>query len=576
MSFNRNTELVRPTLQDASTQIRLLRILPTEKSASGLITCELSTTSMASAAGRYVAISYTWGEETPVVKIVVNEQVVHVRHNCWYALWQMRLHNVSDLYWIDSLCIDQESHYEKQHQVGQMGDIFSQACCAACCIGETGNDSEVLWSSKALSMLSESEAYNLLFEFSQRDYFNRLWTVQECIVPPTLWLFCGSSLPLRWDAPDGFIDKIITATSAAPYLSTTMARFQALRVARGSRLHGEPVDPCTAVRTYCPHSCYDPRDKIYGLLSFMSPTIRERLQVDYSQPLISVLSRYAGIYDVLSVEGVPSTFGESCIVGSLGNMLRSIEALLEEFQHAAPRFRSDLDAFLDLSRLCLLEYSPNSRFISLKIGSSAFAIGETLVSSFVQRDCLIDMQCSHNFCTSALADMITKTYTVSDNFVGKHWTWQDYVWSKSKTAQKLTQKIFTCQDPRQDGSRTDPQRTLCIWRSDRETVAIFSVPSDTELDDYLIPCVDNLGVGTNVQSWPDRILFLIGSQERHAHGRCIDLIGVARPYYHRGKQWPITDWLPKDMTTPSPTLWVTPETLLRAAASPGFSRMTLR
>ncbi|KXT16556.1 hypothetical protein AC579_6318 [Pseudocercospora musae] len=88
-------------------------------------------------------------------------------------------------------------------------------------------------------------------------------------------------------------------------------------------------------------------NKIYGLLSFMSPAIRERLQVDYSQPLLSVLARYANIYDVLSVEGFPAASEDNCIAGSLSNMLRSIEALIEEFEHASSRFESDLDAFVD-------------------------------------------------------------------------------------------------------------------------------------------------------------------------------------------------------------------------------------
>ena len=127
-----------PGLQDASDQIRLLQIFPQRTSDDATIRCMITVHSAKDIRWKrasYAAISYTWGLPEPTRHIEVNGKRKVVRYNCWYALWQMRLHSVDDLYWIDTLCIDQNSHAEKALQVRRMDLSYSQDEQVAACIG---------------------------------------------------------------------------------------------------------------------------------------------------------------------------------------------------------------------------------------------------------------------------------------------------------------------------------------------------------------------------------------------------------------------------------------------------------
>ena len=80
----------------------------------------------------YIALSYTWGLQQAGVSIVLNRKVLVVRRNVASFLravtTKFRNHFVNGTYiWIDAICIDQESTEERNHQVRQMGRIYSSA-----------------------------------------------------------------------------------------------------------------------------------------------------------------------------------------------------------------------------------------------------------------------------------------------------------------------------------------------------------------------------------------------------------------------------------------------------------------
>ncbi|KAK8085801.1 HET-domain-containing protein [Apiospora hydei] len=77
----------------------------------------------------YEALSYTW--EDGVTKssptVTLSGQKVSVTHNLLDALYHLRRSDRDRILWVDALCINQQDHREKGHQVGQMKDTYEKA-----------------------------------------------------------------------------------------------------------------------------------------------------------------------------------------------------------------------------------------------------------------------------------------------------------------------------------------------------------------------------------------------------------------------------------------------------------------
>jgi hypothetical protein len=140
-------------LTDPRSDIRLIRISNVidspDASASPVIEVELFHTPLASA-GNYIAISYAWGDPTPVRRLFCNGAELYVPENTFRVLYTIfhcsrkattALYNRGDTFtlWIDALCINQQDVSEKNCQVPMMGKIYQLAKGA---IGYVGSPSE--------------------------------------------------------------------------------------------------------------------------------------------------------------------------------------------------------------------------------------------------------------------------------------------------------------------------------------------------------------------------------------------------------------------------------------------------
>ena len=71
------------------------------------------------------------GEDTANHKIILNGKPLNIRQNLWDFLQQARddqtREGILHRFWIDALCINQNSIAERNHQVGMMGQIYSKA-----------------------------------------------------------------------------------------------------------------------------------------------------------------------------------------------------------------------------------------------------------------------------------------------------------------------------------------------------------------------------------------------------------------------------------------------------------------
>lgn len=126
-------------------ETRLIK-LRTDVEQDAPLSCEIVTTSM-DKPDPYVALSYTWGNETGrelMTVLAAGETfskaapAILVTPNCAAALRKLR---ASDLIrgkgvWVDAICINQTSKEDKSVQVGMMAEIYENAAAVAVWLGE--------------------------------------------------------------------------------------------------------------------------------------------------------------------------------------------------------------------------------------------------------------------------------------------------------------------------------------------------------------------------------------------------------------------------------------------------------
>jgi hypothetical protein len=273
---------------------------------------------------RYLALSYMWG---PIVtkSIELNGQQYAVRENLWHALLLFRNVGKSIPFWIDAICINQDDESERNHQVSQMGAIYSEAMCVLVWLG-VGDAA----SSEAIDMLGQLdsptfEEYSSEDEISilddlatpkgnqrlltilslcRQSYWTRLWIIQEILMAKNI-IICSGTKMLKWESFkwifNGLLDRI-TATFR-PYdansgeerkiISSIMTSIPAkLCKEQSRRSEDKSVENHRPLLLLCSEygeaDCADMRDKVYGLHSLAPSCCRMIVTIDYSLPLYQV------------------------------------------------------------------------------------------------------------------------------------------------------------------------------------------------------------------------------------------------------------------------------------------------
>jgi hypothetical protein len=156
-------------LNHAEPSIRLIRILE-DLSPDGYIQCKIRH---ASTDSKYICLSYVWGKESPERLIIINEQPFLIRDNLWHFLIaaHRKPHMRASWVWIDALCINQFNSAERNHQVQQMGRIYSSAEKVVSWLGV----SEEIEKFFKDSLLHGELDYGRGERFYECEYWNRAW-----------------------------------------------------------------------------------------------------------------------------------------------------------------------------------------------------------------------------------------------------------------------------------------------------------------------------------------------------------------------------------------------------------------
>jgi hypothetical protein len=208
-------------LSSADAEVRLLTLLPsgTGSGHSEDVRCTLEHVSLYDAP-EYYALSYTWGNAVETRPIWINGKRVNVTFNLYHALSMLRL-NEQLTVWVDALCINQEDREEKSQQIQRMRTIYARSKQVVVWLGLESHDSNLaMW---LLDLLSDpykerpslvaynkareerealstpgpfAEAWTAFDNLFAREYWKRVWVIQEITVGQRVVIFCGQqSLP---------------------------------------------------------------------------------------------------------------------------------------------------------------------------------------------------------------------------------------------------------------------------------------------------------------------------------------------------------------------------------------------
>jgi hypothetical protein len=127
------------------------------------------------------------------------------------------------------------------------------------------------------------------------NYWSRLWIVQELLLPPRVHILCGTFWLLfskliiaarRFSKPTQAKHRL----AVPPTLYNIFSRFQLdpnySVYENPGRGHSSSLHQC--MKHFARQECYDPRDKVYGLLSLVRK--EDHVPVDYSKTMLEVFS----------------------------------------------------------------------------------------------------------------------------------------------------------------------------------------------------------------------------------------------------------------------------------------------
>lgn len=288
-----------PLIQGKKT-VRLLRLL--EGASDSTICCHLETFELDDAPS-YVALSYTWGSESsPRRMIKVNEFTFHARQNLWIFLDLTRRFTPDgevNWLWIDAICINQNSNLEKGHQLPLMGRIYEQADSVEVWLGEEQDGSEDamrflekrvhkpirLKGTTHIPPWSKSTA-KALVALCNRDYWRRMWIVQETHFAKCIHVLCGRGRVL-WSAFEA-LHRTLTLFKNGLRFEHCLEEGRMLTspcMDLVASREGWPKDashtegPCNRtlkclLYKYKGFACSDPRDRVFALLGLADPPPR--------------------------------------------------------------------------------------------------------------------------------------------------------------------------------------------------------------------------------------------------------------------------------------------------------------
>jgi hypothetical protein len=169
---------------------------------------------------RYLALSYTWGSQESYAKLNINWKEFKLpTKNLEIALEYLIDRYPGEYLWTDAICINQgeKGKEEKASQIPRMKEIYTSTAKCVVWLGECLRGSRLDRALPQLpALLQRLQIYPLHLGFSEasfrqygipapdsdlweglgdllaNEWFTRVWTFQESVLPETLEILCGT------------------------------------------------------------------------------------------------------------------------------------------------------------------------------------------------------------------------------------------------------------------------------------------------------------------------------------------------------------------------------------------------
>jgi hypothetical protein len=268
---------------------------------------------------QYEAVSYYWGDPTIRSTIRCDDDTLQVTTNLYAALRQLRSPFRPRKLWADTICINQQDIDERSQQERLIKDIFEKAERVLIWLGEEGDDSQHAISvagelaqayrdvelrgngaPKAFGrfdMLSEQPRIRALGQLVTRQWFRRVWVIQELAVSRDALVLCGTE-SISWD-------DLLRALSVQDSLNLYLADHEVnacvfnLQNTRQMYRAGVREDLLTILNRHRAFISTDPRDKIFG--------IRALAKGGTSMSLVNHRLGTAALYTSIAVETIQTS-----------------------------------------------------------------------------------------------------------------------------------------------------------------------------------------------------------------------------------------------------------------------------
>ncbi|RYP54282.1 hypothetical protein DL768_000856 [Monosporascus sp. mg162] len=192
----------------------------------------------------YEALSWCWGLDPPEYAVMIKEggktYKKRVRKELALALKYLRLPDRIRTLWIDAICINQDDHEERNHQVQMMSRVYTRAKEVCIWLGEDTDESktaidfihEKITELKNIDAICSDKRYTekwqALMMLMQRDWFSRRWVVQEIALAIKAKIYCGpDSIP--WKEFAVAVELFVEVETATHRLSEIMQKDEKFR-----------------------------------------------------------------------------------------------------------------------------------------------------------------------------------------------------------------------------------------------------------------------------------------------------------------------------------------------------------
>jgi hypothetical protein len=300
-----------------------IRLVTVESCKDDAVVIKLCTHPQSSAPD-YDAVTYTWGHDHSMTTILCNGFELDIRRNLCNSL--PFLNHSRPLphrpLWIDAICLNQEDHVEKAVHVPLMGNVYENATRTLVWLGQSADDSDLALqgmddlTQAMLAVDPEQIKYSLahsqdiakyglpsvsdpiwgaLQRLQLRDWFFRLWTLQEIVLSKNPLVMCGNNcisweaLPaLQQAATKAYLDTLVTLPidSDSPWEKSEFVIREIDAIRNRLRPIRNTMNLPIAIQ-FCTNRRYkEPVDRIWAILGLLGVHARRILQeaylIDYS------------------------------------------------------------------------------------------------------------------------------------------------------------------------------------------------------------------------------------------------------------------------------------------------------